>query len=100
MAKRRTRKQKIQAKHQFTINWVPSSTTSKKSSKSTNYKAGVKRQTAKTKIQEKPKFVKKKMAKSMAKVDSLASIRHNLVKSLSLATIILGLELMIYLFWK
>jgi len=100
MTKRRTRKQKMQAKHQFTLSWKPESETSKKQSKISKSKANVKRQTVSSKSHSALNKATIKKATHKVKVDNLASIRHNMVKSISIAALILGLELMLYLFWR
>lgn len=93
MAKRRTRKQKEKAKHQFTLSWEPEP-------KKASSKATVKGQ-FKTKPEPK-KFLTlmRKKAKSSAKLDDLASVRRDIIKSLILASLVLSLELVIYLAWS
>jgi hypothetical protein len=79
MAKRRTRKQKERAKHRFTLL--------------------VKGQFQNATKPKKTKAAQPKKAKFLAKQGDLASIKREIFKSLILASLILGLELMIYLAW-
>ncbi len=93
MAKRRTRKQKEKAKHQFTLSWQPEPT------KATR-EADVKGQFKTKPEPEKTQIFKRKKAKITAKPDGLASIRLDIIKSLLLASLILSLEVVIYLAWS
>ena len=93
MAKRRTRKQKEKAKHQFTLSWHLEP-------KKASSKADVKGQFGKGTKLKKLQKSKIENAKFTAKLDSLASIRRDILKSLLLASLILSLEVMIYLAWS
>ena len=86
MAKRRTKKEKEKAKHAFNLSWAPS-------------EPGVKGQ-----FNFEPKGPRagrehKESALSLAKDGSLASIKKDIVKSLIIVSLILALELVIYLAW-
>jgi len=97
MAKRRTRKQKEAAKHTFTVSWDPSADKASSKAKSSLSEPTVKGQ---FKNRQKPGSAKPKTVKNanyMVKDESLSNIKHDIVKSLSLALVIVGLELVIYL---
>lgn len=82
MAKRRTRKQKVQAKHKFI------------------FEPAVKGQfknEPKTTLLSKPDS---KKAKKLANLTDLVSLKSDIIRSLILASLVLGLEIMIYLAWK
>ena len=98
MAKRRTKKQKQNVKHQFQISWKPSKETSGFEPKRDVSKPSVKRQFASTKIQKVQKPSKKELAKTSAENKSLGTIKHDLLKSLLLASFIFALEVVLYLF--
>ena len=92
MAKRRTRKQKIGAKHTFK--------TKKPEVKTDASQPPVKRQfSLKAKVIPSLKPDLKK-AKGTAKDPGLSTIRHDIVRSLILASLVLSLEIMIYLIWS
>ena len=97
MAKRRTRKQKESAKHAFTMSWEPKKKESPTKAKSNLSEPAVKRQIKKIQglASLKPKIGKN--ANSMVKDGYLSEIKRDIVKSLSLALVIVGLELVIYL---
>jgi hypothetical protein len=93
MGERRTRKQKLKAKHQFNLSWTPQP-------QSSVLKASVKGQivsSLKTRLEEN-KHTKK--AVPMAKDGSFEAYKRDTVKSLVLASIILAAELVLYLAWK
>ncbi len=108
MAKRRTRKQKEKAKHQFAVSWKPAKllyqnrqqSTSKSKAKTTTSEAIVKGQFKKRAKALKLQKSKKEKAKDTAKDANLASIKLDIRKSLFLASLILSLEIMIYLWWS
>ncbi len=82
MAKRRTRKQKIQVKHKFTFE-----------------------PTVKSQFKNEPKAIllsklDSKKAKKLANLTVLASLKRDIIKSLILASLVLSLEIMIYLAWN
>lgn len=93
MGKRRTRKQKLEAKHQFNLSWTPEPQT-------TPPEANVKGQIV---LSPKPRLARSKEAKKavpMAKDASIEPYKKDTVKSLVLASIILAAELVLYLVWK
>jgi hypothetical protein len=99
MARRRTKKQKSKAKHQFLLKWEPatkeSSTKAKKPLSEPAVKGQIKTQASLgTKAKAKLKF-----ADFQAKNGSLALIKRDIVKSLFLASLVLALEVMLYLAW-
>ena len=100
MAKRRTRKQKEKAKHRFVISRDPTGSAAKPQPKKSNSEAVVKGQTKKRFSLKKSKKSKAKIADLLAKDSGLASIKRDIVKSLILASFILGLEIMLYLRWR
>ncbi len=102
MTKRRTRKQKEKAKHQFTVSWQPTKNTSdikagRPEPQKASSKAIVKGQLEKGAKTPKFQKAKKENAKDTAKPEELASIRRDIFKSIILASLILSLEVMIYL---
>jgi len=100
MVKRRTKKQKIGAKHQFKISWKPSQKTNEFEPEKKTSKASVKGQFPNTGTLKKQKATKKELAKISAENKNLGTIKHNLLKSILLASFIFGLEVVLYLFWK
>lgn len=92
MAKRRTRKDKLKAKHTFTFSWTPEP----KKPSSTH---DVKGQLEKSGKQALPVASDPKNANLLAQEASLASIKRDILKSLFLASLILGIELVVYLAW-
>lgn len=82
MAKRRTRKQKIQAKHKFIFEPVV------KGQFKNELKAIL------------PSKLDSKKAKKLANLTDLASLKRDIIKSLILASLVLSLEIMIYLAWN
>ena len=99
MAKRRTRKQKQEAKHRLTVSWKPSALSSESEAKKSTSEANVKRQITKDFRTEEPKIVKTKGADSMEQNLILASVKKDIAKSLILSGIILASEVVLYLFW-
>jgi hypothetical protein len=86
MAKRRTRKEKAAAKHEFTVSWEPSS--SVKSQKQSSLSSpNIQSSTLKSPM-------------PMGTNLELASIKKDLIKSISAASFIILSELVIYFFWK
>jgi hypothetical protein len=86
MAKRRTKKQKEGAKHVFNVSWAPS-------------EAGVKGQFNFEPKKPRAGSHKHESALSLAKDASLASIKKDIVKSLIVVSLILALEVVLYLAW-
>jgi len=83
MAKRRTRKQKLKAKHIFRFT-----------------EATVKRQINKEELEANHQGKLPELARELTKDEFSASSKRDIVKSLSLASVILCLELVLYLFWQ
>lgn len=99
MAKRRTKKQKIKAKRQFTVSWEPTS-----DSKKPRHKTGLSKAIVKGQFKNQTKAnlrtgSKQKYALFSGKASYLASIKKDLLKSVMLASLILALEVVIYLAW-
>jgi len=92
MAKRRTKKQKQKAKRQFSVYL-------KNEAENNQFEPVVKGQFRKRKIRKISKPAQTKNAEPTAKVESLRTIRRDIVKSLILASLILGTELVIYFAW-
>ena len=100
MAKRRTKKQKRQAKHQFLLKWEPEKPIAKAKARKTVSVPAVKGQIknqADLNIKAKAKL---KIADFQANNGGLASIKRDLVKSLIIASLVLALEVVLYLAWK
>jgi hypothetical protein len=95
MAKKRTRKQKIQAKHPFLISWEEG----KKERSKASLKAGVKRQSQKTIGHKSASKRHEKSTHYSAEFDGLASVKKDIIKSLSIASLIVGIEIVLYLIW-
>jgi len=92
MAKRRTRKQKEEARHSLAISWSPEA---KKGRSEPDVKGHLKNE-ARTPLEQASIT---KSADLLAKEGSLASIRRDILKSIILASLILGAELVLYLAW-
>ena len=90
MAKRRSKKQKETAKHQFTISYTP--TASDGASKS-----AVKRQTKAPSSGTNKDTTKPEKALNKAEQESFTRSKREIVRSLGLASLVLGLEIVIYL---
>ena len=99
MTKRRTKKQKQKAKHPFTVNWEPRSSTYKPEVQSASSTAFVKGQTKSTKKSTKLSGAKTNSTENTAVYENIASIKHNLVKSLVISSLILSLEVVLYFIW-
>ncbi|MGD8744371.1 MAG: hypothetical protein PVJ52_02150 [Candidatus Woesebacteria bacterium] len=97
MAKRRTKKQKRGAKHPFAVSWSPKSSKQKPKAKKGNLEAIVKGQSKKSKRGKKSSKRKKKHAYYSDYSYDIGAIRRDLIKSLSLASLIFSLEIMLYL---
>jgi esterase/lipase superfamily enzyme len=100
MSKRRTRKEKEKAKHKFLYQWPQSEDGSKTQPTGASNEPAVKGQISKVKKHKKHKSTKDKMAVYTENIDDLASIKKNIGKSVILASLILSLELVIYLIWR
>jgi hypothetical protein len=93
VGKRRTRKQKEEARHQFNISWTPQP---QKGSSEANVKGQIKTQPE----SRHDRGQKPKSAKLLAKEGNFEAYQRDIVKSLILASIILAAELVLYLAWK
>lgn len=87
---RRTKKEKVSAKHSFTISWSPSPT----------HGEPVKSQMISKENSLRNKNHSNKNATLLAKDGQSSSVRFSIVKSLTLASLMLALELVIYLVAK
>jgi len=94
MAKRRTKKQKEKAKHNFQVSWEPSSSKDKKS----RSEASVKGQLTTDKIRSGSKRKNNNITKITGQNDDLASIKKDIRKSLLFTAIILASEIVLYLY--
>jgi len=95
MTKKRTRKQKVEAHHRFSIEWQPALSSSKNNIASSN----VNTQMKDDKNVKKSDQSSNDTAVLSDKSYSLASIKKEVIKSLILAALILASEIVIYLNW-
>jgi len=93
MAKRRTKKQKLAAKHSFQISWEG---TQKKS----EFQARVKGQKKNTASDSSKDSRNVKNPINLEKDANSKLIKQNLTRSLIISGLILGIEMVIYLAWK
>jgi len=93
MGKRRTRKQKEAAKHQFSISWTPKPQRSYP-------EASVKGQIENEPSHKLARGQRAKKAKLLAKEGNFEAYKADTLKSLILASIVLAAELVLYLAWK
>lgn len=91
MSKRRTKKQKTEAKHNLMISWHPSVDPGEKGPKKQNQKH-LENQKGSKKTSVKKKIVRQSVD------PAISSTKKAIAKSLGLAGFILSLEIMIYLF--
>lgn len=100
---RRTKKQKVAAKHSFTISWKPSG------AKTANQLSGTKKTISKPTVKRQKntritpgssRDIGTKYAKKSGKDGHIVLLKRDLVKSLSLASLILGIEIVIYFAWN
>ncbi len=89
--KRRTRKQKENVKHSFTVEWKPST-------KSNKSKTSVKGQLNSGTEKKSSGVRQRNNAKHTALGSSMPSLKKEVTKSLLLFSLILGVEVVIYLF--
>ncbi|MFV1917546.1 MAG: hypothetical protein ACC618_03660 [Patescibacteria group bacterium] len=89
MAKRRTRSQKERARHQFTVSWKPEAKRSKS-------EPAVKRQFNNKAETTNLLKGKSKKTTNKAKMAGLGTIRHDIARSVFIASLILSLEVVIY----
>lgn len=97
MKKRRTRKQKEIAKHTFAIRWNPSPTDTKSEPAKRKFEASVKGQFNITYKKDLPQAKTVKTSVISAKSDYLKRIRKDIARSLTIAALIIGIELVLYL---
>lgn len=97
MAKRRTKKQKVKAKHSIAIHWESDSTKVKSASKSGGSEASVKGQFKSQLKTNRNKAKRTKKPKLSDKEGGFSTIRNDILKSVILASIIIGLEMVLYL---
>lgn len=93
MAKRRTRKQKQEAKHDFTIRWEPGSSTLKS-------EASVKRQFPNNLKSGSAEAVTFKKANNSVQELDLPGIKKNIRMSLIYTGLILTAEIVLYFIWN
>jgi len=100
--KRRTKKQKAAAKHTFTVSWRPSGSEDELPTGTENEQSepAVKRQSkpSSTKLFKSKPYVKN--TKNKAEDGNIVPIRREVVKSVALASLILGMEVVIYFAWN
>lgn len=94
MSSKRTKKQKEKARHPFLIRWEE-----KKDKNKANSEADVKGQNRRDPGHKIASKRTKKNAYSSGKDMVLASVKKDIIKSLSLASLIIGIEVMLYLIW-
>jgi len=92
MAKRRTKKEKIKAKHSFGYQWS--------ADKSGSYTEPVNRQFVKAPKNKSAVLENSKSANLLDKDGNLGIIKKNMLKSLIISSLILSLELVLYLAWQ
>lgn len=90
MGKRRTRQQKEKAIHSFSLSWSPEA----------NSGGGVKGQFKNEAKASSPKASQRENAMLLAKDNSLRLIKKDVFKSLVIATLIITLEVVLYLAWR
>lgn len=93
MAKKRTKKEKASAKHQFLISW--DNTTNQAQSRTV-----VKGQTTGVKPASDSKSIINKNTDLLVKDADLTTIKKNIVRSLAIASLILATEVVLYFFWN
>ena len=96
MAGRRTKKQKQNAKYNF-ISWKPESKDVLPEANKTKIKANVKRENFTSSEYSHHQNPAKKTADNMALYSGLGTVRKGIIKSITLAGLILALELVLYL---
>ncbi len=100
MAKRRTKKQKQRARHGFTVSWKPQKEKVKSGTKIKPANPSVKRQLPDEPKKNKADIKTPKKARYSGKDENLRTIRQDIIKSLVLAGLIVGLEIVLYLFLR
>ena len=91
MARRRTRKQKEGAHHQFTVSWDPNR-------KRASSEASVKRQIQKDSRSGKLSSTRNDNPEFLADIENTAMIKKEIKRSLIMASAIIAMELVLYLF--
>jgi hypothetical protein len=99
MSKRRTRKEKVNAKHGHTISWEPTTKILRSRENSASIKADVKGQNRISGGGNNEAIQLHKKADNQVKDESFAYIRFDLIRSLGISIFIIIIELMIYSFW-
>ena len=89
MAKRRTKKQKSKAKHNFELSWSAGT-------KSTSAGTPVKGQKKKSGSSKGSAASGTKSAQSKEEIVASAQVKRDIGKSLAIASLVLGIELVIY----
>jgi len=100
VTKRRTRKDKEKAKHQFTISWKPTSSKIESEAKKITFEPNVKRQFNNENKNSNRSDVNLKGTYLSEKSYDLASIKKDMLRSLILATIIFASEIVLYFVWN
>ncbi|OGM20937.1 hypothetical protein A2955_03650 [Candidatus Woesebacteria bacterium RIFCSPLOWO2_01_FULL_37_19] len=90
MSKRRTRREKEKAREKLAYKWNTELT-------NLTFEPSVKRQIDKNKKIKYPQNQQLKSAESLVKDENLNLIKRDIIKSLSLAGLLLGIELVLYL---
>lgn len=90
MGKRRTRKDKIEARHTQQFSWSPEASN----------KAGVKSQSKNIPFSEAKKLSKRENAEQSAKESVVKAVKKDLLRSVLIALGIITLELVLYLAWN
>jgi hypothetical protein len=93
MAKRRTKRQKQQARHEFTISWEPNT-------KKQEFEANVKGQFQKESTLASAEAKDPKNAKFSAQELDLPGIKRNIKMSLIYTGLILTAEIVLYFIWN
>ena len=96
MTKRRTRKQKVHAKHQFSVSWKPQESYDNPEAKTGMSRRSVKWQSKNIKIKKDIHNEQSKLPINTEYNGILGTIKRNLIRSLLIASFILCLELVLY----
>jgi len=97
MSRRRTKEEKLKAKHSFTISWKPNKESPKTEAKNDLFEATVKGQFENQLEKKESKNPKIKRGDYLDKFDNLGTIKRDLLKSLIIAGIIVASEIVLYL---
>ncbi|OGM14968.1 hypothetical protein A3A76_05560 [Candidatus Woesebacteria bacterium RIFCSPLOWO2_01_FULL_39_23] len=93
MAIRRTRKQKESARHNFEISWQPEA-------KNERLEASVNRQNKQEGVNQHKSSSPRIKSVESVNYKEIALIKKDLLKSLIVASLILGIETVLYLLWS